>query len=322
MKKRILSLAMVGVLAASLFAGCGSSSNTAKDSYNIGILQLVQHPALDAATQGFKDALTEKLGDKVSFHEENAAGEAATCATIANTFASENVDLMLGNATAALVACTQASDKIPVLGTSITDYATALSLDNFQGTTGMNASGTCDLAPLDQQADITKELFPEAKTVGIIYCSAEPNSQYQAKVITGYYEKLGLTVKEFPFADSNDIASIVKAACAESDVLYVPTDNTAASCAETIASVVVPAKMPVIAGEEGICAGCGVATLSIDYYDLGYKTGEMAYDILVNGKDVSTYEIQYAPQVTKKYNKSICDQLGVTAPEGYVAIEE
>lgn len=322
MKKRIISLAMVGVLAASLFAGCGSSANTAKkDSYNVGILQLVQHPALDAATQGFKDALTEKLGDKVSYHEENAAGDSATCATIANTFVSENVDLMLGNATAALQACTAASNTIPVLGTSITDYATALSLDNFKGTTGMNASGTCDLAPLDQQADVTKELFPNAKTVGILYCSAEPNSQYQAQVITGYYEKLGLTVKEFPFADSNDVASVAKAACAEVDVMYIPTDNTAASCTEAIANVLIPAKMPAIVGEEGICAGCGVATLSIDYYDLGYKTGEMAYEILANGKDVSSYEIQYAPQVTKKYNKSICDALGVKAPEGYVAIE-
>ena len=183
----------------------------------------------------------------------------------------------------------------------------------------MNVSGTSDLPPLDQQAAMVKELFPEAKTVALLYCSAEANSEYQVKVMETELAALGMTTERFAFADSNDIASVAEQATA-CDVIYIPTDNTAASCTETIANVLVPAKQPVIAGEEGICRGCGVATLTISYYDIGYKTGEMAYDILVNGADVSTMEIAFAPQFVKKYNPVMAEDLGVTIPEGYEAL--
>lgn len=294
----------------------------AEETYNVGICQLVQHPALDAATQGFMDTLTAKLGDKVTFDLQNASGDSATCITIVNGFISADVDLIMANATAALQAAQAGTEEIPILGTSITDYASALDIDGWTGVTGTNISGTSDLAPLAEQAAMLKELFPEAKEVGLLYCSAEANSVYQVEVITKELTALGYNCTNYAFADSNDVASVAMNACAASDVLYIPTDNTAASCTEAIRNVVEPEGVPVIAGEEGICSGCGVATLSISYYDLGCATGEMACEILVNGADVSTMAIEFAPNVTKKYNAELCQLLNVTIPEDYVAIGE
>ena len=294
----------------------------AEETYNVGICQLVQHPALDAATQGFMDTLTAKLGDKVTFDLQNASGDSATCITIVNGFISADVDLIMANATAALQAAQAGTEEIPILGTSITDYASALDIDGWTGVTGTNISGTSDLAPLAEQAVMLKELFPEAKEVGLLYCSAEANSVYQVEVITKELTALGYNCTNYAFADSNDVASVAMNACAASDVLYIPTDNTAASCTEAIRNVVEPEGVPVIAGEEGICSGCGVATLSISYYDLGCATGEMACEILMNGADVSAMEIQFAPNVTKKYNAELCQILNVTIPEDYVAIGE
>ena len=300
---------------------CLRAAALAEETYRVGICQLVQHVALDAATQGFQDALTEKLGDAVSFDVQNASGDSNTCSTIVNTFVSGGVDLIMANATPALQAAVAATGDIPILGTSVTDYATALDIDNWSGATGMNVSGTSDLAPLDQQADMLHELFPDAKTVGLLYCSAEPNSKYQVDVITGCLTALGYTCVEYTFADSNDVASVTQNACDGCDVLYIPTDNTAASCTEAIRNVVEPAKKPVIAGEEGLCAGCGVATLSISYYDLGYATGEMAYEVLAGGADVAAMNVRFAPNVTKEYNAEICEILGVQVPADYVAIK-
>lgn len=304
-------------------AASTADSTAAADGkvYNIGICQLVQHEALDAATQGFKDALVEKLGEgSVKFDEQNASGDSANCATIVNGFVSNGVDLILANATAPLQAAAQATADIPVLGTSITDYATALDISDWTGTVGNNISGTSDLAPLDQQAAMIQELFPNAKSVGLLYCSAEPNSVYQCDVIEGYLTEEGYTVARYAFTDTNDVTSVAQTAADNSDVIYIPTDNTAASNTEAIANVVIPAKVPVVAGEEGICSGCGVATLSISYYDLGYATGEMAAKILADGADVSAMPVEFAPNVTKKYNAANCEALGITLPSDYVAI--
>ncbi|MDR3942136.1 MAG: ABC transporter substrate-binding protein [Gemmiger sp.] len=304
-------------------AASTADSTAAADGkvYNIGICQLVQHEALDAATQGFKDALVEKLGEgSVKFDEQNASGDSANCATIVNGFVSNGVDLILANATAPLQAAAQATADIPVLGTSVTDYATALDISDWTGTVGNNISGTSDLAPLDQQAAMIQELFPDAKSVGLLYCSAEPNSVYQCDVIEGYLTEEGYTVARYAFTDTNDVTSVAQTAADNSDVIYIPTDNTAASNTEAIANVVIPAKVPVVAGEEGICSGCGVATLSISYYDLGYATGEMAAKILADGADVSAMPVEFAPNVTKKYNAANCEALGITQPSDYVAI--
>ena len=316
--KKILATVLMAVLVLSLSAVAFAAP---AETYNVGICQLVQHPALDAATQGFKDALVEKLGEgAVKFNEQNASGDSATCAVICNQFVSDDVDLIMANATPALLAAQSSTNKIPILGTSVTDYASALDIEDWTGATGTNISGTSDAVPGQAQAELLQQVFPDVKNVGLIYCSGEPNSKFQADEIRPILEEMGYKVKDYTFADSNDVAQVVANACDDSDVLYVPTDNTAASNAELINNVSLEKKVPIVAGEENICAGCGVVTLSISYYDLGYVTGEMAAEILANGADVSTMEIEYAP-FTGKFNSVNCELLGVEVPEGFEAIE-
>ncbi|MBQ7161621.1 MAG: ABC transporter substrate-binding protein [Clostridia bacterium] len=325
---KIIAL-LLAVMTVMALAACGTtkpSDDTAKTpdtanagdkTYKVGVCQLVQHPALDAATKGFVTALKDKLGDKVEIDEQNASGESATCATIVNQFVSNSYDLIMANATPALQSAVSATDTIPIVATSITDYASALGIDNWTGKTGMNVTGTSDLAPLDQQAKMFTELLPDVKTVGIVYCSSEANSKYQADVVEAELGKLGFAVKIYTFADSNDIASVVTNACSECDALYVPTDNKLAEAAEIVDGVTSPAGIPVIAGEAGICKGCGIATLSIDYYSIGYAAGVQAYDILVNGKDAGDIEIGFASDLTKQYSPERCTALNITVPEGY-----
>ena len=329
MKKKLFACLLSAAMVLSL-AACGGTTETettdteGSDSegqtYTIGVIQQMQHEALDAATQGFQDAVAELFGDQASVEVQNASGEAANCSTIVGSFVSSGVDLIMANGTTALQSAAAATTTIPILGTSITEYGVALGIDGFTGTTGMNVSGTSDLAPLDQQAAMLQEWFPDAKNVGLLYCSAEPNSLYQVETVQGYLEEMGYTCTPYSFSDSNDLSAVATNACAQSDVLYIPTDNTAATNAELIGNIAQSSATPIIAGEEGICSGCGVATLSISYYDIGYATGKMAYEILVNGADPAEMEIEYAPQFTKKYNPDMCDALGLTAPEGYEAI--
>ncbi len=315
--KKFLAVASVAAMTLSLCA-CGGKKD---DTYTVGICQLVQHEALDAATKGFKDALVEEFGeDGIKFDEQNAQGDANTCATIINGFVSSDVDLILANATPALQAAAAGTDTIPILGTSVTEYGVALELSDFNGTVGRNISGTSDLAPLESQADMIKELFPDAKKVGLLYCSAEANSQYQVDTVKAALEKLGYTCEYYSFSDSNDLSTVTTSAANASDVIYVPTDNTVAANTEIIKNICMPAKTPVVAGEEGICKGCGVATLSISYYDLGVATGKMAAKILKGESKIEEMPIEYAPQFTKKYNKDICDELGITVPDDYEAI--
>lgn len=332
-EKKITAIMMTAALGLSMTA-CGGSSdtqdkgggNTAKAEgtvYNIGICQQLEHAALDEATNGFQEACKEKFGENnVKFDMQNAQGEQAMCGTIINNFVSADVDLILANATLPLQTAAQATADIPILGTSVTDYATALGISDWTGATGVNVSGTSDLAPLEEQEDMLKELVPDAKMVGILYCSAEPNSKYQAEVFAEALKTDGIEYKEYTAADSNEIQSVVTTAVSECDAIYIPTDNTMASNTEIIHNVCMPAKVPVIAGEQGICAGCGVAALSISYYDIGYKAGEMAYEVLANGADITTMKIESAPEVTKMYNAAICEELGMEIPEGYEAIPE
>lgn len=348
MKKRQLSVCTaVLTVAAMVVAVTGCSSSTTSESadavdtaaasqsaedtaqaqskvYKVGICQLVQHDALDAATEGFQQALKDKLGEEnVEIDLQNASGESATCSTIVTQFVSNNVDLIMANATPALQAAHSATSEIPIVATSVTDYATALGVDQSEwtGKTGLNITGTADLAPLAEQAKMFPELLPDAKKVGILYCSGEPNSKYQATEITKTLVEEGIEVTEYSFADSNDIASVTTKACSEVDAIYIPTDNSAASSTEIINNIAEPAGIPIIAGEEGICTGCGIATLSISYYDIGYKTGEMAADILQNGTNPGDMEIQYATDLTNKYVADRCTALGITVPESYEAID-
>ena len=323
MKKTVsLLLALILCLGSCIaLSSCNDSKSDGK--YKVGIVQLVEHPALDAATEGFKQAIIDELGaDAVEFDYQNAQNDANTCSTIVNQFVSNKVDLIMANAPPALQAAAAATAEIPILGTSVTEYGVALELKNFNGTVGGNISGTSDLAPLDKQAAMITEWFPNAKTVGLLYCSKEANSQYQVDVVKAEIEKKGLTATLYPFTDSNDLAQICTTAADNCDVIYVPTDNTVAENTGIIDNVCAPKKVPVIAGEEGICKGCGVATLSISYYDLGYATGKMAVKVLKGEVDISTLAIGYAETQTHKYNKAICDALGITPLEGYVAIED
>ena len=289
--------------------------------FEVGISQYVTHPALDAATEGFIAAMNDKLGaDGWHYDLQNAAEDIPTCGTIANSFVAKNVDLIMANATPALQAAATATGDIPILGTSVTEYGVAFGIQDFSGTVGGNISGTSDLAPLDQQAEMIREWYPEAKTIGLLYCSKEANSQYQVDTVQGYLEGMGYECKQYAFSESNEIQAVCQTAADSSDVLYVPTDNSAAANTPIIDNIC-RGNTPVFAGEEGICSGCGVATLSISYYDIGYKTGEMAADILLNGADISTMPIQYAPEFVKKYNPTICEALNIDVPDGYEALD-
>ena len=311
--KKLTALLCAVVMVLSL-AACGGSGDKAENKhYTVGICQLVQHDALDAATKGFRDAITDALGaDNVTFDEQNAAGESATCATIVNGFVSKGVDLIMANATPALTAAVSATADIPILGTSITAYGVALDIDDFSGTVGGNVSGTSDLADLQKQAQMILDW--------LLFCSAEPNSRYQIDEVRKALEAQGVTCEEFAFTDSNDVSSVTQKAADFSDVVYIPTDNTAASNTEAIANVLIPAGVPAICGEEGLCRGCGVATLSISYYDLGVTTGEMAAKILKGEANISEMPVEYT-DATPKYNAPICDQLGITPLDGYEAID-
>ena len=315
--KRVIAIVCIVLLLLSMVA-CSSAK---KDKYVVGVCQLAPHDALDAATNGFCDALKEALGEEnVEIKVEVAAGDSNTCAPIVNAFVADKVDLIMANATPALQAAAAATSEIPILGTSVTEYGVALGIENFSGTVGGNISGTSDLAPLDQQADMITEWCPDAKTVGLLYCSAEANSKYQVDTVQDYLEAKGLSCTQYAFADSNDLAAVAQAAADASDVIYVPTDNTAAAATGVIDGICRPAGVPVIAGEVGICSGCGIATLSISYYDLGYATGKMAAKVLTGEADISTMPVGYAEKVTPMYNAEICADLGLTPLDGYEPI--
>ena len=318
MNKKWRMTVLMGLTAIGMMA----SAVSAEGSYKIGICQLTQHEALEQATKGFQDYISEKLGDKVTFDVQNVSGELANCVTVMNAFVSEDMDLILANSTPVLQAAVSATDTIPVLGTSVTDYPAALDLNEWDGVVGTNVSGTSDCAPLQQQAEMIMELFPEAKAVGILYCSAEPNSRYQTNIIKSSLEELGCTaeVKEYTFTGTDDIAAVTTTAAENCDVIYIPTDNTAASNTELINNICEPAKVPVICGEKGVCEGCGIATLTIDYYELGQITGEMAVDILENGTDISQMPVRQAEHVKKCYVPERCEKLGLEIPDDYEEI--
>ena len=327
MKKTLVALVLLVIFALGCLTACTPTVtiDPNKAEYTVGICQLIQHPALDAATEGFKDGLKKALeaeGRTVVFKEENANGEPDTCAQITSTFVAQGVDLILANATASLTSAVSATRNIPILGTSITDYASALNIKDWTGVAGGNVSGTSDLAPLDKQAEMIVELFPDAKKVGLLYCSAESNSLYQVTEIANVLKQNGIETREFAFIDTSDLEAVTTQACAWSDVIYVPTDNIVANNATFIDSICSANKKPVVAGEEGICKGCGVATLSIDYFRLGQITGQMAADVLLGKKDISTLAIATDTNPTYKYVASRCEEFGITIPEGYVVIPE
>ena len=315
--KKLVALLLAAVMIVGL---CACDAGKADGKYTIGICQWVQHPALDAATEGFIAAVEKGLGkENITWEIKNASNDPATCTSIVTGFVSSKVDMIMANATPALTAAYNATEVIPILGTSVTEYGVALGLKNFSGTVGGNVSGTSDLADLNKQAQMIIDWCPDAKNVGLLYCSTEANSGYQIKKVREYLEGKGLTCKDFPFSSTTDLNAVTEAAAAWSDAIYVPTDNTVATYATAISGICVPAGVPIIAGEAGICSGCGIATMSIDYYDLGVATGEMAVKILKGEAKISEMPIAYTPEekIKKYYNKAICDEMGIDPLEGY-----
>ena len=326
MTKKIAVMLMLVCAFAMVLSGCGKSGGddeAKSNAYKVGIIQLIEHPALDEATRGFKEGMISVLGeDGVTFDEQNAQGEDANCATIASGFVTDKVALIMANATPALQASANATADIPIVATSVTDFGSALDIKDWTGATGKNITGTSDLAPLDEQARMIQEIKPDVKQVGILYCSKESNSKYQVEEITKQLDSLGIKHKEYSAADSNEVQSVATKAATECDLFYIPTDNTMASSTETIKNVIMDKKIPVVAGEQGICEVCGAVTLSISYYDIGFRAGEMAAEILKDGADPGEMPIETAPKVTKLYNKEVCEAIGLEVPEGYEAIEE
>ena len=334
--KRVLATSLAAVMIGGAFAGCSAktddntttAANADAKTFKVGICQLVQHEALDAATKGFREKLQELAeadGNAIEFDEQNASGESANCNTIVNQFVSNGYDLIMANATPALQAATTAtvSSKIPVIGTSVTDYGTALEIKMSAGDpTGINVTGVSDLASLEEQARQIMTLFPETKKVGCIYCSAEANSTFQVEGIKAALAESDVETTFYSFADSNDIQGVAKKAAAESDVIYIPTDNTAASNGEVIATVCEEAETPIIAGEEGIFKSTNaVATFSISYYDIGVHAGEMAYEVLSKGTDPATMAIWQPTDLTYFYNEEVAKKFNVKIPEGYQAYD-
>lgn len=309
--KKLLSVLIAFCLVFAL-ASCGNETNS---KYTVGICEFTTHSATSDVIRGFRDYLTEKLGDDVSFIEQNAANDLGTASLIVNDFVTRNVDLIVADNTQSLQIASAITQTIPILGAAVTDYSSALNTSP----NGINVSGTSDLAPLDLQAKMITELFPDANKVGLIYCSSEANSLYQINIVEKTLNESGISTEKFSFVDANDLVSTLTTACDASDVIYIPTDNTVASAAKAVDSICREARVPVIAGEKGICASCGVATLSIDYYALGQKTAQMAYSVLVEGASVTDMPIRYE-DCTKMYNPEICAFLGINPPEDYVPI--
>ncbi len=331
MKKNKMRLVAAMAMAAMVISmtGCAKSAEEAPaadesadaKTYTVGIMQLVEHPALDAATQGFQDKLTELLGDSVTFDVQNAQGESTNCTTIATKFVSDGVDLIMANATGAVQAAAAATADIPIVGTSVTDFKTAGVVDSNEAP-GRNVTGVSDLTPIDEQIKLLQQVCPDAKKVAIVYCSAEPNSIFQSELAQKALTEAGIEFKEYTAADSNEIQAVITSAVSECDTVFIPTDNTMASNMEIVKNVTVPAGIPVFAGEEGMCKSGGLATLSISFYDLGQKAGEMAYDILVNGADPATMPIGFvSDNIVPKYNAEIAEALKITMPEGFEAIQ-
>lgn len=335
---KIVSLALCVALALTALTGCGSSASSStaasaaastavstasaaasgKDpkDFKIGVIQLTEHVALDAACEGFIDGMVAAGFSKDNITVQNAQGEQSNCVTIANTFVNNKVDLILAIATPAAQAAAQATKDIPILVTAVTDPESA-GLVASNDAPGGNVSGTSDMNPIDEQVALLQKLCPEAKTVGILYCSSEDNSKLQADLAQAAMESAGLTVEIFTATDTNDVQAVTQTACSKVDALYIPTDNLFASAMDTVALITNPAKIPVICGESNMVEKGGLATYGIDYYNLGQLTAAQAVQVLVDGVDVGTLPIGYSAEadLSVTVNEDTAAAIGITIPD-------
>lgn len=333
--KKLLSMILAGAM---VFSMAGCSSKTAEtaaateaateaassdETYKIGVLQLVQHAALDQSNEGFFAALDE-AGVKYEVDQQNASGEQANCLTIAEKLVSDENDLILAIATPAAQAVAGVTEDIPILLTAVTDPA-ASGLVNDNENPGVNVSGTSDLTPVKEQIDLLHELLPDAKNIGLLYCSAESNSELQIAMAKEACDALGLTYEEYTVPSSNEIQSVVESMVGKVDAIYTPTDNVMAAGMATVAMVANDNNIPVICGEAGMVEAGGLATYGIDYYELGYMAGEQAIEILTNGADITTMPIGYLPaeRCELTVNKTTAETLGIdiSGLDGAVVVE-
>lgn len=307
--KKIISLTMVLVMLASMLAGCGAQDASAAQEFTVGICQLMVHDSLDQATQGFMDAMTaemEAAGKTVSF-DLQVAGEASLCTTVINTFTAKNVDLIMANATPALLAAANATTTIPVLGTSVTDYS-----DTFAGNIPANVSGTSDAVPFDEQAKMMIETLAlqPGDLVGVLYCTNESNSLIQYEAVKALFEAEGIEVKAYTFSETTELQALTTSMAGECKAVYIPSDNTVAANDAIVGTICTEKNVPVYTSYGGaIC----YASLSIDYYQLGYETGKMAAKVLLEGKSPADFPVMtLTPAVA--YNEELCAQLGIEVP--------
>ena len=315
MKKIVAMVSVMAMLAAGM-VGCKKDAgldkklaeNKNKKSYTVGVCQLMKHDSLDAATQGFQDALkeeVEKAGKTVNI-EVQVAGDSAKCTTVINTYTAKEVDLIMGNATPALLAAATATGDIPVLGTSVTDYKVT-----FEGTIPGNVSGTSDAVPFDEQAKMMIETLglKSGDKVGVLYCTNEINSKLQYEAVKAEFQASGISAVAYTFAEANQMQAVVTKMMSECVAIYVPSDNTVANN-ESILANACNGKIPVYTS---YASSVSYASLAIDYYELGRETGKMAAQILLEGKSPASIEIKTLTP-TKIYNKELCGQLGITVP--------
>lgn len=304
--KKVISVIMVTLLTAAFLTGCGE-----KGSYSVGILQLVEHSALDASNKGFCDALAAS-GLDITIDPQNAQNDQSTCQTIATKFVGDGKDLILAIATPAAQAVAGATSDIPIIATAVTDFQAA-GLVQSNDLSGTNVTGTSDLTPVKEQIDLLKQLLPDAKKVGILYCSAETNSTFQADIAMTACEEAGLEFQVFTVSSSNDIQTVVESMVGKVDVIYAPTDNVIAAGMPTVSMVATENNLPIICGESGMVDKGGLATYGIDYYQLGYVAGEMAVSILKGEKKPSEMGIGYldASKCELAVNEEVAAKLNI-----------
>lgn len=319
MKKIMFTGALLGI-AASLFAGGakdnGSSGNASNKVLKIGVIQLVEHPALDASYKGFVDGLAAagyEDGKNIKIDYKNAQGEQQNCVTIANKLINDKDDLILAIATPAAQAVANLTKTIPIMITAVTDPESA-KLVKSNAQPGTNVTGTSDLTPCAAQMKLLTKIVPNAKKVGMIYCSSEQNSLFQVNLAKAECDKLGLGYVDATVSNSNEIQQVTQSLVGKVDAIYCPTDNMIAAGMSTVAMVAIQNKLPVICGEEGMVQAGGLATYGINYYELGKQTAAMAVKVLRDGAKPAEMAIQYLTNCDLSINKETAAKIGVTIP--------
>ena len=330
--KKTLALLLAGAIALSATAcasggsassaacsatGSQAASAAAEKKFKIGIVQLVEHPALDAAYKGFVDGLAKAGyvdGQNITLDYQNAQGEQANCQTIATKLVDDKSDLILAIATPAAQAVANTTKDIPILVTAVTDPADA-KLVASNKKPGGNVSGTSDLTPVDEQMKLLKQLLPNAKKVAMLYCSSETNSKFQVDIAKKSAAALGLETVDATVSNSNEIQQVVQSLVGKVEAIYAPTDNMIAAGMATVSMVAQPAKLPIIVGESGMVKNGGVATYGINYYDLGLLTAKQAVKILKDGAKPADMPIEYSTNCDLTLNKDVAAKIGLTIPQ-------